>query len=138
MENKLFEFIAEYMPLLAEEKQAIMDLAIFRNYKKGTVLLKVRRPFKGQLLCHQRMSEKLLCDWRRGENHRLLYRIRVFFPVVRHQQQTAGALCVVCGGFHCHGCQSGYGERDIREIPPVRDAVPHSVRRTARQQPSFV
>ena len=40
MENKLFEFIAEYMPLLAEEKQAIMDLAIFRNYKKGTVLLK--------------------------------------------------------------------------------------------------
>ena len=40
MESKLFEFIAVHMPLLAEEKQAIMDLAIFRNYKKGTVLLK--------------------------------------------------------------------------------------------------
>ena len=40
MENQFFDFISKYMPLLEEEKQAIQDLDIFRNYKKGTVLLK--------------------------------------------------------------------------------------------------
>ena len=40
MENELFDFISTYMPLLEEEKKAIIDLAIFRSYKKGAVLLK--------------------------------------------------------------------------------------------------
>lgn len=40
MENELFDFISQYMPLLEEEKKAIIDLDIFRTYKKGTILLK--------------------------------------------------------------------------------------------------
>ena len=40
MENALFDYISTLMPLTAEEKQAIMDLGIFRQVKKGTVLLK--------------------------------------------------------------------------------------------------
>jgi CRP-like cAMP-binding protein len=40
MEKQLFNFIAKYMPLSVEEKEAIIELDIFRNYKKGTVLLK--------------------------------------------------------------------------------------------------
>lgn len=40
MENELFDFIAQYMPLLEEEKKAILDLDIFKTYKKGTILLK--------------------------------------------------------------------------------------------------
>lgn len=40
MENQLFAFISNYMPLLDEEKKAITDLSIFRTYKRGTVLLK--------------------------------------------------------------------------------------------------
>lgn len=40
MENELFDFISKYMPLFEEEKKATIDLAIFRSYKKGTVILK--------------------------------------------------------------------------------------------------
>ncbi|MFX3626100.1 MAG: Crp/Fnr family transcriptional regulator [bacterium] len=40
MGNKLFDFIARYMELVEEEKQAITDLAIFKSFKKGTVLVK--------------------------------------------------------------------------------------------------
>lgn len=40
MENQLFDFIAKYMTLSDEEKKVIIDLNIFRNFKKGTVLLK--------------------------------------------------------------------------------------------------
>lgn len=40
MENKLFEFLEQYMPLEQEEKQAIIDLGLFRNYKKGIVILR--------------------------------------------------------------------------------------------------
>jgi len=40
MEDELFSFISEYMPLFDEEKQAILELDIFRKYKKGTLLLK--------------------------------------------------------------------------------------------------
>jgi CRP-like cAMP-binding protein len=40
MENELFDFISKYMTPSEEEKKAIIDLDIFRNYKKGTVLLK--------------------------------------------------------------------------------------------------
>lgn len=39
MENHLFEFLEQYMPLLEEEKKALIDLDIFRSYKKGTILL---------------------------------------------------------------------------------------------------
>lgn len=39
MEQELFAFIAHYMVLSEEEKQAITDLSIFRSYNKGTVLL---------------------------------------------------------------------------------------------------
>ncbi len=38
MENYLFDFIEQYMPLMEEEKKAIIDLNIFRSFKKGTVL----------------------------------------------------------------------------------------------------
>lgn len=40
MEKKLFAFIEQYMPLEKEEKQAIIDLALFRSYKKGAVILR--------------------------------------------------------------------------------------------------
>ncbi|MGL5889892.1 MAG: Crp/Fnr family transcriptional regulator [Bacteroidia bacterium] len=40
MENALFDFISKYMPLEAKEKQAIIDLDIFKTFKKGAVLLK--------------------------------------------------------------------------------------------------
>jgi CRP-like cAMP-binding protein len=40
MENELFDFISKYMPLLEEEKKAIVDLALFKTYKKGAILLK--------------------------------------------------------------------------------------------------
>jgi hypothetical protein len=40
MENELFDFISRYMPLLEEERQALTDFDIFRNFKKGTILLK--------------------------------------------------------------------------------------------------
>lgn len=40
MENKLFDFIEKYMTLSAEEKQVIVELALFKTFRKGTVLLK--------------------------------------------------------------------------------------------------
>lgn len=43
MENLLFNFIASYMPLTDEEKEAIKELNIFKSYPKGTVLLKEGR-----------------------------------------------------------------------------------------------
>jgi len=39
MEDKLFDYISRYMIVSEEEKKAIIDLDIFRNYKKGTILL---------------------------------------------------------------------------------------------------
>lgn len=39
MENALFDFISQHMPLLEEEKKALSDLNVFRTYKKGQVLL---------------------------------------------------------------------------------------------------
>jgi len=45
MENYLFDFIEQYMPLTDEERQAIIDLNIFRSFKKGTVIVK-----KGDIL----------------------------------------------------------------------------------------
>lgn len=39
MEDDLFDFIGQYMPLTAEEKKAIADLNIVRAFKKGTVLV---------------------------------------------------------------------------------------------------
>ncbi len=40
MENEIFTFIARYMTLSDEEKQAIVDLSVFRSYPKGALLLK--------------------------------------------------------------------------------------------------
>lgn len=40
MENELFNFISKYITLSAEEKQAILDLNIFKTFRKGTILLK--------------------------------------------------------------------------------------------------
>lgn len=40
MQKVLFEFIEKYISLTEEEKNAIVDLNIFRSVKKGTVLLK--------------------------------------------------------------------------------------------------
>ncbi|WP_452222102.1 Crp/Fnr family transcriptional regulator [Lacinutrix salivirga] len=40
MEEKLFNFISKYISLTNEEKQAILDLDIFRQINKGTILLK--------------------------------------------------------------------------------------------------
>lgn len=39
MDNLLFDFITKYMPLTNDEKQVIIDLDIFRQVKKGTILL---------------------------------------------------------------------------------------------------
>jgi CRP-like cAMP-binding protein len=40
MEKKLFAFLEQYMPLSPEEKQAIMDLDLFKSYKKGEIILR--------------------------------------------------------------------------------------------------
>ena len=40
MENILFNYLSKYIELTAEEKKAIIDLDIFRQYKKDTILLK--------------------------------------------------------------------------------------------------
>ncbi|WP_304132432.1 Crp/Fnr family transcriptional regulator [Ignavibacterium album] len=40
MQDTLFNFIAKYISLTEEEKNAIISLDIFRSVKKGTVLLK--------------------------------------------------------------------------------------------------
>ena len=39
MENELFDYLAQYMPLTDAEKQVIMDLKLVKKLKKGTVLL---------------------------------------------------------------------------------------------------
>jgi len=40
MEHKLFELIEKYFTLTDEEKNAIIQLSLFKSYKKGTILLK--------------------------------------------------------------------------------------------------
>ncbi len=40
MEDILFEYIEKYTTLTPEEKQIITDLAIFKDFKKGSILLK--------------------------------------------------------------------------------------------------
>ena len=40
MENILFDFISKYISLSEDEKSTIVALDIFRNFKKGTILLK--------------------------------------------------------------------------------------------------
>ena len=40
MENLLFDYLARYMVLTADEKIAIIELNIFKKYTRGTVLLK--------------------------------------------------------------------------------------------------
>jgi hypothetical protein len=40
MENELFTFFSKYMELSEDEKKAIVDLDIFKDFKKGSVLLK--------------------------------------------------------------------------------------------------
>ena len=39
MENILFDFISKYIDINEEEKNALIELDIFKSYKKGTVLL---------------------------------------------------------------------------------------------------
>jgi CRP-like cAMP-binding protein len=40
MENILFDYLSKYITLTADEKKAIIDLNIFKQIKKGTLLLK--------------------------------------------------------------------------------------------------
>jgi CRP-like cAMP-binding protein len=40
MEKQLFNFISKYMTLTEEEKNAIIEVDIFKSYKKDTILLK--------------------------------------------------------------------------------------------------
>jgi len=40
MENILFDYLAKYIKLTAEEKRSIIDLDIFKQFNKGTLLLK--------------------------------------------------------------------------------------------------
>lgn len=40
MEDELFDYISQYMELTLEEKKAITDLNLFKQFKKGAVLLK--------------------------------------------------------------------------------------------------
>lgn len=47
MENHLFDYIEQYMPLSKEEKKAIVDLDIFRSFEKGTVLVREGDPIQG-------------------------------------------------------------------------------------------
>ncbi len=53
MENILSGYLAKYISLSAEEKKAIVDLDIFKHYKKGTLLLK-RAIFRQGLFCDLR------------------------------------------------------------------------------------
>ena len=39
MENILFDFISKYVDINEDEKNALIELDIFKSYKKGTVLL---------------------------------------------------------------------------------------------------
>lgn len=39
MENILFDFVSRYVDLNEEEKNALIDLDIFKSFKKGTILL---------------------------------------------------------------------------------------------------
>jgi CRP-like cAMP-binding protein len=39
MENRLFDFISAYIPLSKAEKEALIDLDLFKFFPKGTVLL---------------------------------------------------------------------------------------------------
>lgn len=39
MENILFDYLSKYIKLTADEKKAIIELDIFKQYKKGVVLL---------------------------------------------------------------------------------------------------
>ncbi len=50
MDNNIFDFIEQYMPLTEEEKKAIVDLNIIRSFKKGTVLVKEGDIIKGGFL----------------------------------------------------------------------------------------
>lgn len=47
MEKVLFDFIDQYMPLTQEEKKAIVDLNVFRSFKKGTILVEEGDIIKG-------------------------------------------------------------------------------------------
>lgn len=40
MEHILFDYLSKYITLTADEKKAIIDLNIFKQYRKGTILLK--------------------------------------------------------------------------------------------------
>ena len=40
MEKLLFDYLSQYITLSDEEKTALLDLDIFKQYKKGTILLK--------------------------------------------------------------------------------------------------
>ena len=40
MENILFNYISKYVTLTKDEEKAIIDLNIFKHYKKDTILLK--------------------------------------------------------------------------------------------------
>ena len=40
MHQLLFDYISKYMPLTDDEKKVILDLDLFRQVKKGTLLLK--------------------------------------------------------------------------------------------------
>lgn len=40
MQNELFNFISKYISLTEEEKNAILELDLFKNYQKDTLLLK--------------------------------------------------------------------------------------------------
>lgn len=39
MQNILFDFLSQYIPLTKDEKNAILSLNLFRSVKKGTILL---------------------------------------------------------------------------------------------------
>ncbi|WP_338767131.1 Crp/Fnr family transcriptional regulator [Bernardetia sp. ABR2-2B] len=39
MQNLLFDYLSKYIAISEEEKKAITDLDMFRNYEKGTILL---------------------------------------------------------------------------------------------------
>jgi CRP-like cAMP-binding protein len=40
IQNELIDYLSSYMPLNEDEKRAIVDLDVFRSYKKNTILVK--------------------------------------------------------------------------------------------------
>ena len=76
MKDLLFDYLARYMTLTADEKKAIIDLDLFKQYKRGAILLKDGQHsdnkyfvIKGCIRCHYVIDgeEKTTAFYTEGE-----------------------------------------------------------------------